>query len=437
MIGRGNSKMLSNLKAFSTRLLCFSLSLSILCPLKAQSISPVLEKDFRRDATEKVQIIVNVYNKARIEFEKKGAQAFVDQINRSAPKALTETESHFLAKKVAREQMLPVLKIKGDTLFAYEGKKEVFALNTYDIIQGNFNFPKQKLIYNSDKRMIENYEAWTNKKSKFFSSSIFERLFLNVESLFVPQAQAFTPMMGALIGLILGGLAGFFVGKYMAHKKAQKEAQAQALAAASATPITHNAGGVTTAAATTTTPTGNPALPLPETETPAEGTVDAGAAAAAAAGAGAAAGTAAAGAGDAGTAAGGTPATPAPASGTTTTPTPPSTPEQDLAAAEDFINTRYPAHDVNSLDHLKEEQTTQAYLYDACQTLKKVKTALNSTDPKKKMSPAVGKILVNALVFNKDGKRIVDLNYVAITGSEGSTYMRCSTLIEELLVATK
>lgn len=238
--------MFNSFKVYSARLLSMALCVSIALPLNAQSFPKHLDKEFRKDATEQVTKAVKVYNAARVEFEKMGAQAFADQLEVSAPKAFTLEERNFLAKQVAREQLLPELTVKGDRLIGVEGGKEVLNLSTFDVAQGRFSLPEQRLIFQHNKRVIKNFENWKSKKTNAsYKSSFFHFIAYKLEGLFFPQAHAFKKSTGLLIGALLGGLLGYFLPKMLGWNSGKSEAAAghggdlpplQPIAPAAATP---------------------------------------------------------------------------------------------------------------------------------------------------------------------------------------------------------
>jgi len=377
--------MFNAFKVYGARLLSFALCFSIAFPLRAQNFPKHLEKEFRQDATLQVTKAVKIYNAARIEFEKKGAQAFSDQLAISAPKAFTLEERTFLSRHVAREQILPVLEVKGDRLIGREGNKEVFNLSTFDVAQGKFAFKNSVLIYQHHKRVIENFEDWkNNKQGASKNSSLLDYIAFKIENLLFPQAHAFTPMTGLLIGLIVGGLVGHFLPKMLGWNKGKEEVS---------TDTDHTLPQLPQNTATTTPATqtteekkedskpDSAALPEnektnPSTQAGADTTTPAGGAA--------------------------SPTTTPPAAAT---PAPLSEEGKAYVAANAFIEQKFLVPDVSDIDSLRGHQSHADYKKDACKLIQKLLVALTDTAKTKLEKPA-GKKVFEALIKNSEGNEI-------------------------------
>lgn len=244
---------MKQLRAFCAGLMCFSLFCSMVRPLNAdaQAYPKHLDKTFRADATLQVTKAVEIYTAAKAEFEKKGAKAFIDKFVSLAPKVFTETEKAFLSKKIAKELVLPTLLVKEDRLIGLEGKKEIFNLSTFEVAQGIFSFKEGSIYYNPNKGVIENFESW-NKVQK---QSL-------IESLFFPQAHAFTKMTGALVGALLGGVLAVvlwpMISKWFKGNQESSIPLDEGHGGGAVAPITTEAPApTTTAPASTTTTTEN------------------------------------------------------------------------------------------------------------------------------------------------------------------------------------
>ncbi len=367
--------MFNVFKVYGARLLSFALCLSIAAPLRAQNFPKHLEKEFRRDATEKVTKFVKIFNSARIEYEKKGAQAFVNQLELSAPKSLTQEEKSFIAKRIARIKLLPTLEVNGDRLIGIEAGKEVFNLSTFDVAQGKFAFKDQTLIYQNNKRLIKNYEDWTNNKISAKSSSYLDYVFYKIENFFFPQAHAFSKMTGAIFGAIGGFFLVMMWPKIQAWFTGKSENTASVHSGGDQLPPLPAPAPAPPPAPTEEKKADDPlTAPLPKDEN--EKAAD---------------------------------TTPA----SEETKTPKTTPELSeagkiRASANDFIAEKFPASEVSDLDSLREYQSHTNYPKDACSMLKKLHSALLATE-KNQIEKPVAKKVLEALVKNSEGKDITTL----------------------------
>ncbi|MEZ4814882.1 MAG: hypothetical protein R3A80_06710 [Bdellovibrionota bacterium] len=358
------------------------LCLSFACPLKAQSYPKHLDKEFREDATLKVKRAVKIYNEARVEFEKKGGSAFAGKLNSLSNNTFTPSEEKFIAKKAAKEQILPTLEVRGDFLLGYEAKKVIFKLNTFDVAQGRFSFNDKTLIFNSNSRLIENYEKWSSTKTSSLNNSFFELFALKIKSLFLPEAHAFSKGTGALVGALLGGLLTYFLWPKVKEWFGGKPEVAATAHEAPLAPL--NLAPAPAAPAATTAPAADSATTAPAAAASPPGTEI--------------------------------------------------TPEQSNAIA--YIGPKYPDEKANSLQSLRDEQakTDSKYPEHACKILEDLKKDIETAAGGLLADKNKARAIFDLLTHDKDSKEIEALD--AFTSS-GTPPVKCKETKDKIIALLK
>jgi hypothetical protein len=187
--------------------------------LRASSVAEVAKLNANKNF-QALSKMAEHFNAAANEYELKGSDAFLQKFS---DQIFDSGERKFLTKEFKGVSKLPRIEVT-QTQFILKYKNKIFVNELKDVENGVFVIDNLRYQYDFSKSVIDNLEVW-KVQSKAQGATAFYRF---LESLLLPTAEAFTPIMGAVILGIIGAIAGWYIGKKVREANEKKAADHEA-----------------------------------------------------------------------------------------------------------------------------------------------------------------------------------------------------------------